>query len=126
MSNNFLADIVYLLHLVGISFVTLGFMFVPLQYLKYYIIILISTMLLWYVWGNCYLTGLEHQLRTGQINNKPANEDGPEFFRPFMKKFFCLKLNRKEANKLNHIIYFIALLLGFIRYMRNTKLISVH
>jgi len=126
MSNIFLANIIYLVHLAGVLFISLGFIFVPLQYLKYYIISIIVIMLMWNLGGNCFLTSLEHKLRTGQTNNKSAVDGGPEFFKPFMNKTFCLKLNRKEAYKLNNIIYFAVLLLGFIRYMRNTKLISVH
>jgi len=123
MKNIFLANIIYLVHLAAILFISLGFIFVPLQYLKYHIIITIVTMLMWYLGGNCYLTTLEYKLRTGKINNKSAEDGGPEFFRPFIKKYFCLELNKIEANKLNHILFLIALLLSFIRYMLNTKLI---
>jgi hypothetical protein len=123
MLRSFCADSVAFLHKIISIYILIGFIITPIQYLKYYIVLILSVFLGWSVFGNCMLTGIEHGLRTGEWKPVPASKEGaPEFFRPLMNKIFNLQLTRKEAARLNHGLFTLFLLIAFIRLSRKTVL----
>ena len=99
----------------------IGHQITPLKYLKYYLYLLIFIFLDWNDFdGQCILTRLEHGLRTGNWNQKPAIEkDSPEFFRPLINNLFNLKLSRAEADRLNNFTFMLSFLFGFVRLIEN-------
>jgi hypothetical protein len=117
MKNEFLANIMYYIHLSIIIFIFLGNIILPIKYLKYLIILIIIIMLDWNdMDGMCILTKLEHYFRTGIWSSQPAYlENAPEFFRPFIQKITGLKLSRISASRLNNFIFLVILLIAIVR-----------
>ena len=127
MINHFFADIVKYIHILLIVYILIGHQITPLVYLKYYLYLIIFIFLDWNDFdGQCILTKVEHGLRTGNWNQKPANKkNAPEFFRPIVNNLFNLKLSRAEADRLNNFVFMLCLLLGFTRLIDNS-LLSIH
>jgi hypothetical protein len=121
MINTNIADFISFFHIILVFYVFVGFYFTPIQYLKYYLYLIIFIFLDWNDFdGQCILTRLEHYFRSGQWKQKPSIEDGaPEFFRPMMKKIFNLDLTRHGADKLNNFLFMSCFLFGFIRLVHN-------
>lgn len=123
MFNFILADLVAFIHKILSLYIFIGFIITPIQYLKYYMFLILLIFLGWSVFGNCILTGLEHGFRTGEWKPVTAGKEGaPEFFRPLMKKIFNLKLTREEAVRLNQGLFTLFLLIAFIRLLKNSIL----
>ena len=124
MNNLFIADLVASLHNILGLYVSIGFIITPIQYLKYHMFLILLIFLGWSVFGNCILTGLEHGFRTGEWKRVTAVEEGaPEFFRPLINKTFNLELTRVEADRLNHGLFTLFLLIAFIRLLKNLVII---
>jgi hypothetical protein len=123
MFNFILADLVAFIHKILSLYIFIGFIITPIQYLKYYMFLILLIFLGWSVFGNCILTGLEHGFRTGEWKPVTAGKEGaPEFFRPLMKKIFNLKLTREESVRLNQGLFTLFLLIAFIRLLKNSIL----
>ena len=124
MNDVFLAESVVFIHKIITLYVFIGFIITPIQYLKYYMFLILLIFLGWSVFGNCILTGLEHGFRTGEWKRVTAVEEGaPEFFRPLINKTFNLELTRVEADRLNHGLFTLFLLIAFIRLLKNLVII---
>jgi len=112
--NDNIANFILYIHYVLISFILIGHILLPKEYLKYYILLIIIIFLDWNdLDGQCILTRLEYYYRTGiwqQTNYSP------EVFRPTVNKIFNINLNKEEGNKLNNFIFLLCLLIGFLRY----------
>lgn len=114
--NNNIANFILYIHYVLITFILIGHVLLPKEYLKYYILLIIIIFLDWNdLDAQCILTRLEYYYRTGIWKQKPAIEGGPEVFRPTINKIFNINLNRNEGNKLNNFIFMLCLLIAFLR-----------
>lgn len=124
MSNIFIANLIHFMHLITSLFIFTGFILLPVPYLKYYIFLIIGIFLGWCVFGSCILTSIEHGFRTGEWDTVSAGKEGaPEFFRPIMKKYFNLDLNRDQASRLNQGLFMGFLLIAFIRLSKKSVVI---
>ena len=112
--NENIANFILYIHYVLISFILVGHILLPKEYLKYYILLIIIIFLDWNdLDGQCILTRLEYYYRTGIWQQKNYS---PEVFRPTINKIFNINLNKEEGNKLNNFIFLLCLLIGFLRY----------
>jgi len=86
MINQEIADIIKYIHIIIIGYVFVGHYITPIQYIKYYLLLIIFIFLDWNDYdGQCILTRLENYFRTGIWIQKPPTEEGaPEFFRPMI------------------------------------------
>jgi len=121
MINHFFADVIKYIHIILFCYILVGHQITPIVYLKYYLYLIIFIFLDWNDFdGQCILTRLEHGLRTGNWNQKPAIEpDSPQFFRPLVNNLFNLKLSSAEADRLNNFIFMMCLLFGLVRLIEN-------
>lgn len=124
MINNNIADLIKYIHIVIIAYVFIGHYVTPIQYLKYYLLMIIFIFLDWNdMDGQCILTKLEHYFRTREWNLKPPTEESaPEFFRPMIQNIFNLNLTRQEADRLNNFLFIFCFLLGFYRIIYHWKI----
>lgn len=114
--NHTIADIIYFLHICIIIYITLGFIITPIEYLKYYLYLIIFILLLWNYNNSCSLTEVEYYYRNDKFSNGKS-----EFFRPLVNNLFNLQLDSYEATRINYIIFLSSLLFGFIRYNEYCK-----
>ena len=113
---NIIANIIRLIHYLLMVFIFTGHILLPIEYIKYYLLLIVFIFLDWNdLDGQCILTRLEYYFETGHWEQKSPIEGGPEFFRPLVNKIFNLKLNRVEADRLNNFIFILCWLSGFIR-----------
>jgi hypothetical protein len=119
MKSNLLADITYYIHLFLVLFILVGFLILPSKWLIFYIILGLLILLDWNdLDGMCILTKVEHYFRTGKwVSMSSDEEDAPEFFRPFIRRFFGIEMERRNAKKLNNFIFLSLILIAFIRYV---------
>lgn len=121
MINQNIADFIKLIHISLIGYILIGHYITPIQYIKYYLLLLIFIFLDWNDYdGQCILTKLEHYFRTNSWDQlPPTEENAPEFFRPMIQNIFKLKLTRLQADRLNNFIFMICFLLGFYRIINH-------
>ena len=113
---NIMANIIRLIHYLLMIFIFVGHILLPVQYIKYYLLLIVFIFLDWNdLDGQCILTRLEYYFNTGNWKQKSPIEGGPEFFRPLVNKMFNLKLNRVEADRLNNFIFILCWLSAFLR-----------
>ncbi len=116
MVSNFLANIIYFIHILAILLIFFGNFFISKKYLPLLAIFIISIMINWAVDDTCILTKLENYFRTGKwISKSAAEENAPEFFRPFVYKITGIQLKRKTASKVNQILFLMILLITLFR-----------
>ena len=117
MKSEFLANLIYYLHLSIIIFIFLGNLILPIKYLPYLVLLIIIIMLDWNDFdGMCILTKLEYYFKFGIWSKEPATEeDAPEFFRPLIKKITGINISRKAASRLNNFLFLVILLITLIR-----------
>jgi hypothetical protein len=119
MKSNLLADITYYIHLLLVLFILVGFIILPSGWLVYYIILGLLILIDWNdLDGMCILTKVEHYFRTGEwIALSSDQENAPEFFRPFIRRFLGVEMERRSAKKLNNFVFLTLILIAFIRYV---------
>ena len=124
MINDIIANIIKYIHYILILYVMTGYIYTPIVYLKYYLLIIILIFLDWNDFdGQCILTGIEHYFRFGKWDLRPSEQEGaPEFFRPIINKIFQINLNRNEASRLNYFLFMTSFLIGFIRLLLYYKI----
>ena len=124
MINHYIADIIKYIHLLIIGYIFVGHYITPIQYIKYYLLLIIFIFLDWNDFdGQCILTKLEYYFRTGIWNQKPPTEErAPEFFRPMIQNIFNLNLSRQSADRLNYFLFMTCFLLGFYRIIYHYNL----
>ncbi len=116
MNSPFLANIVYIIHILISFIIFLGNFFIPVRYLSLFAILIISIMINWNLDDTCILTKTENYFKTGKwVSISAAEENAPEFFRPFVYKLTGIQLDRKKATKLNQFLFLSILLLTLIR-----------
>jgi hypothetical protein len=118
MQSILLANIIHYFHMIIFLFVVTGIFYIPNKYLPFLIIITSFIILGWNkIFGSCYLTTLEHYLRTGKWIKKTAEEDdAPEFFRPFIKSITGINMTRETASKINTILFIVIIISAIIKY----------
>lgn len=123
MISNFLANSIYLIHILVSIIIFLGNFFIPTKYLPLLAILIVLIMINWNLDDTCILTKAENYFKTGKwISISAAEENAPEFFRPFVYKITGIKLDRKKASKLNQFLFLAILLLTLLRiYMSLCK-----
>ncbi len=73
-------------------------------------------MINWNLDDTCILTKAENYFKTGKwVSISAAEENAPEFFRPFVYKITGIKLDRKKATKLNQFLFLAILLITLLR-----------
>ncbi len=113
---SFLGNLVRFIHYLLLIFVLIGHSLLPIEYIKYYLLLIIFIFIDWNdIDGQCILTRLEYYFNTGEWKQKSTIEGGPEFFRPIINKIFNIELTRIEADRLNNIVFAICWLIGFLR-----------
>jgi hypothetical protein len=124
MKNIAIANLIHDIHILLVIYILFGFYFTPIQYLKYYLYLIIIIFLDWNDFdGQCILTRLEHYFRTGIWKQKDAIYEGaPEFFRPFISKLLNINMTRRNADKLNNFVFMLCFLFGFIRFTNYHKI----
>jgi hypothetical protein len=121
--NQNIANIIKYLHILIIVYIFIGWLVTPINYLHYYIFMIIIIFLDWNDFDSqCILTRLEYYFRTGIWNPK----ESPEFFRPMINKLFNLNLNKDQGNRLNSFSFMFCLLLGFYRFQKTMRKNLVH
>ena len=123
MLSNILANIIYIIHILVSIIIFLGNFFIPTKYLPLLAILIVLIMINWNLDDTCILTKAENYFKTGKwISISAAEENAPEFFRPFVYKITGIKLDRKKASKLNDFLFLAILLLTLLRiYMSLCK-----
>ena len=124
--REFLADIIYYLHLIVFIPVLLAFFYKSGPWLKYNLIFIPLILMDWHDQDDqCALTSIEAKLRgTWKPGGAESGEDAPAFFQPLLNKFlkpFNVQINRDVAGKINILMFLLALLVSFIRFMRLKK-----
>ena len=125
-----IADLIHYLHIVLVLYIIVGWYITPIKYIHLYLLLIIFVILDWNDFdGQCILTRLEHYYR--YKNTKPDTEPDkeknkrPEFFRPLIKKWFNINLNREESRRVNYFVFVFSFLLGFLRLLKHYKIIKV-
>jgi hypothetical protein len=119
-----LSTIIWLIHLILLIIILFGWLILPSWSLKYQLAIVPLVFLDWYdMDGQCILTRLEHYIKTGEWEQEPAEEGGPNFFQPLIEKLFNIRMTRKEASYLNHLLFIISWLITYFLFIFNIKLI---
>ena len=114
--NIILANILYIFHCILVIFVLVAHSLLPIKYLKYYLILILIIFLGWNdLSGQCFLTRLEHYLRTGEWSQTASDDGGPECVRPFVNKTFNLNLSRNQASRLTNFVFLVCWLIAFSR-----------
>ena len=109
-------NLLYLLHLSLIIFILFGWAILPNYTLKYQMLIVPIIFLDWNDYdGQCILTRLQHYIKTGEWKQKPFIEGGPEFFRPILEYVTCRKYNRKDASKINYVLFIFGWLMTYYK-----------
>jgi hypothetical protein len=117
-----IADFIKYFHLLVVIFILVGHSLLPIKYLKYYIFLIIFIYLDWNDFdGQCILTNLEHYFRNNEWAEKSANQGGPEFIRPLIKKTFNIDLSLHDADKLNYFVFTLCLLIAYVRIFSYIK-----
>lgn len=126
MINLFLANIIKYIHYLLIFYILVGHQITPIKYLKYYLYIILFIFLGWNILEKqqCWLTILEHKLKTTNSNNNSLVEsEKPEFFRPLVKNLFNINITSEEADRLNYVFCLVCFIFGFNRLLNNSILI---
>ena len=129
-----IAELINYLHIVLVLYIIVGWFITPIKYIHLYLLLIIFVILDWNDFdGQCILTRLEHYYR--YKNTKPDTEPDtepdkeknkrPEFFRPLIKKWFNINLNREESRRINYFVFMSVFLLGFLRLLKHYKIIKV-
>ena len=118
-----IANFIYLIHLLVVIFILLGWFIISTRFIPFYIIFIILIMMAWNdPSGACLLTTWEHYFRTGVWINKSAKENNaPEFFRPFIQSIIRTNISRETADRLNNFLFLLVILISFIRFYMNCK-----
>ena len=118
MQSILLANFINYIHRLLVLFILSGLFYIPNKYLPFFIIFVILVVMGWNdLYGSCFLTKLEYYFRTGIWSNLSAKDDnGPEFFRPFIKSITGINMNRKQADKLNNILFISIIIISIIKY----------
>ena len=130
-----IADLIHYLHIVLVLYIVTGWFITPIKYIHLYLLLIIFVILDWNDFdGQCILTRLEHYYR--YKNTKPDTEpdtepdkeknERPEFFRPLIKKWFNINLNREESRRVTYFVFMFTFLLGFLRLLKHYKIIKVN
>jgi len=125
--REFLANIIYYLHLIVFFPVFLAFFYKSGTWLKYNLIFIPLILIDWNDYDDqCALTSMEAKLRgTWKPGGAEANEDAPAFFQPLLNKIlkpFNVQVNRNVAGKINTLMFLVAFLVSLIRFMRLKKI----
>ena len=125
--REFLATIIYYLHLVVFIPVLLAFFYKSGPWLKYNLIFIPLILMDWHDQDDqCALTSIEAKLRgTWKPGGAEASEDAPAFFQPLLNKIlkpFNIQVDRNVAGKINIMMFLFAFLVSFIRFMLLKKM----
>lgn len=122
----FLANIVYFLHIIIFTPVFLAFFYKTGPWLKYNILVLPFILMDWYDYDDqCSITSLEAKLRGTWSPGTAENEGAPAFFQPLLNKLlspFGVTVSREFAGKINMLLFLVALVVSYLRYMRYKKI----
>jgi len=127
MIKIFLANALYVLHILMSIPIILPFFYKSGDWLKYNCLLIIFIFLDWNDHtGQCSLTSLEAKLR-GKWKPGAAEEnpDAPAFCQPTLNKLlkpFNMTVSRQSAGKINTIFFLIALLVSFVRLLKFHKI----
>jgi hypothetical protein len=123
MKSILLANIVHYIHLLVVLFILSGVFYLPEYYLPFYITFIIITILGWNnSIGACYLTTIEHYFRTGEWSTLSATDNnGPEFFRPFITSITGINMTRDQSDRLNYIAFMLVAIAASIKYLLYLK-----
>lgn len=102
-----IANIIWLIHVCLVLYILIGWIYTPVQYLNYYIYLIIIILLSWNTpFGVCGLTKLESHYR----------DNNDEFFRPLLNRLLNSNLDKEQSDKINYFVFLLCILLGFMRY----------
>lgn len=123
MPSVILAKIVHYIHTLLVMFILSGIIYIPNKYLPYFISLIILVIMGWNdLFGVCFLTNLEYYFKTGKWSKLSAKEEnGPEFFRPFIKSLTGIDTTREQADKINNLVFLSILLIAVIKYAHSVK-----
>jgi len=124
--REFLANIIYFLHLIVFIPVLLAFFYKSGPWLKYNLIFIPLTLIDWHDQDDqCALTSLETKLRgTWKPGSAESSNEAPAFFQPLLNKMlkpFNIQVTRKSAGRINILLFLAAFLVSFIRFMHFKK-----
>jgi hypothetical protein len=123
MVSIFLADILYLIHIVVTIIIFFGNFFLPIKYLPHLSVLIIVIMLNWSIDDTCILTKMENYFRTGHwVSISAREENAPEFFRPLIYKITGIQMSRQKASNLNQFLFLTILLITLLRIFYRMKI----
>ena len=121
-----IADLIHYLHILLVLYIIIGWFITPIKYIHLYLLLIIFVILDWNDFdGQCILTRLEHYYRHTNTKTDIKKNERPEFFRPFIKKWFNINLNLEESRRINYFVFMFVFLLGFLRLLKHYKIIKV-
>jgi hypothetical protein len=121
-----IANLINYLHIVLVLYIITGWFITPIKYIHLYLLLIIFVILDWNDFdGQCILTRLEHYYRHKNKKSDIEKNQRPEFFRPLIKKWFNINLNREESRRVNYFVFMFSFLLGFLRLLKHYKIIKV-
>ena len=125
--KEFLANVIYLLHLILFIPILLTFGYPSGSWLKYNMVIIPLILMDWNDQDDqCSLTSLEAKLRgTWKKGSSEESDETPAFFQPLLNKIlkpWGKKVTRQTAGKINILLFLTVLLVSCIRYFRYKKI----
>ena len=120
--REFLADIVYYLHIIIFVPVLLAFFYKSGPWLKYNLLVIPIILIDWHDYDDqCALTALESKLRgKWKPGGAESGEDAPAFFQPLLNKLLKplnIQVSRETGGKINLLLFLFAFLVSLVRFM---------
>ena len=119
--NGIIADALNYLHIAFVLYIIVGWYFIPVKYIHFYLFIIIFIILDQNDFdGLCTLTKIEDYFRN---KNSVIKQHDPEFFRPIVKKLFNINMTNVHSTKINNFLLMLVFLFGFLRMLYHYRII---
>ena len=114
--SEYLADIIWGVHLIGLSFYFLPWILPAGEWLKYLIIIMCLFILDWNDKDQlCFSTALEKKLRGEKIEYKQGIPPSP-FTRGILKRVFGIQVSEEMMNRIYYVLISLTIIVSLVRY----------
>ena len=122
--NGIIADALNYLHIAFVLYIIVGWYFIPVKYIHFYLFIIIFIILDQNDFdGLCTLTKIEDYFRNKNSVKERIKQHDPEFFRPIVKKLFNINMTNVHSTKINNFLLMLVFLFGFLRMLYHYRII---